>query len=817
MLSRKNQSLTGRRPLVAAIFVVSAGASGVALASGWAPFTRDDSATVVQGGEVSVLDSGATSVLANDFDFERDVMTAVLTREPKEGEVELNDNGTFRYVHDGDKKKDDEFRYRAFDGTGFSRETRVRIEVEEAPNNPPFVTGTPPDQEVVAGTFFQIDMSRYFGDLDPDDELEYSANGLPRDFDIDEDSGILSGTARDRDARDTPYTVRVTVEDEAGAEASVEFALRVLPDNRADLEVSAMVMANPVSVGEAHTWQVDVRNLGPANADDAELVMQWNTSGPGLDLSAPQNCALSGDRTDDPEIRCDLTGLDAGSTLGFSIQGTQADDGDNAMIAVALSDDPVLGNNAIVVGAQVVAARSEGPAQMLSIGASDVDTADFNGDGEPDLVVTAGETTVFLNDGNRSFRTPGNSLGNNSGGNAVVALDWNGDNNIDIAVAGQSNRVARIYLGDGNGAFGDTLDITNGNPGTVTDAVGGDYAQDGFADLAITGTNDTLLYRSTGSNNPSVTDVAAGAGIAISAGDFDNDSFQDLVIVESGNRRIRVLRNSGNGRTFSATSLNRGSVASVTANDLNGDGNADLLLAVDGDDFEAPQSLVLIQRSDGTFPSGTAVGASPLAKMLAGDVDGDGRQDIVAVNSGGVHQLYLGQSGGGFALNAEQIVSEGMQRGVLIDFNTDQSLDLILAGQASGSVELHANNGIGRLGLGDRNAPVVSLVGESTVELPAGAAYVENGATATDDIDGDLTGSILTSGNVNTDVVGTYSVTYAASDRAGNKGTATRTVKVGVNQGTGGSGGGLISPWFLLLEALLVAWLVVRRRSQRQT
>ena len=121
--------------------------------------------------------------------------------------------------------------------------------------------------------------------------------------------------------------------------------------------------------------------------------------------------------------------------------------------------------------------------------------------------------------------------------------------------------------------------------------------------------------------------------------------------------------------------------------------------------------------------------------------------------------------------------------------------------------------GAGTLGI----AMVVSLVGESTIELPAGAEYVENGATATDDIDGDLTGSILTSGNVNTDVVGTYSVTYAASDRAGNKGTATRTVKVGVNQGTGGSGGGLISPWFLLLEALLVAWLVVRRRSQRQT
>ena len=686
MLSRKKSSAIGRRLLVGVTFAVLAGTSGIVAASGWAPFTRDDSATVVRGGQVSVLDNGVTSVLANDFDFERDPMTALLTKEPKHGVVELNDNGTFVYVHDGDKKNDDEFKYRAYDGTGYSRETRVRIEVEEAPNNPPFVTGTPPDQEVVAGMFFRLNMSPYFGDLDPDDELAFSVSGLPGGFDIDEVSGILEGTPADRDARDTPYNVRVTVEDNGGLTASTNFRLTVLPDNRADLEVSASIAVNPVTLGAPHSWQVEVRNLGPANVDEGEVVIQWNTSGSNLDLTPPQNCSLSRNGTVDPSIRCDLSGLDAGSTYSVSVEGTQASDGDNSMIAVALSDDPILGNNAIVLGAQVVAAYSEGPAQLLSVGAADVDTADFDGDGNPDLVVTAGETVVFMNTGNRSLSSSGNSLGNNSGGNAVVALDWNGDSNIDIAVAGQSNRVARIYLGDGAGGFGDTRDITAGNPGTVTDAIGGDFAQDGFADLAITGTNDTLLYRSTGSSSPSMTDIPAGAGIAISSGDFNNDSFQDLVVVESGNRRVRVLRNSGNGRTFSATSLTRGSVASVTADDLNGDGNADLLLAVDGDNLEAPQSLILIQRSDGTFPGGTTIGASPLAKMLAGDVDGDGNQDIVAVNSGGVHQLYMGQPGGSFVLNAEQIVSDGMRRGVLIDVNTDQSLDLILAGQASGAV-----------------------------------------------------------------------------------------------------------------------------------
>ena len=144
-----------------------------------------------------------------------------------------------------------------------------------------------------------------------------------------------------------------------------------------------------------------------------------------------------------------------------------------------------------------------------------------------------------------------------------------------------------------------------------------------------------------------------------------------------------------------------------------------------------------------------------------------------------------------------------MRDGVLIDFNKDQSLDLIVAGRKAGVVEIHANNGKGRLGRGDRIAPVVKLNGESTVVLAAGQDYLEQGATAIDDIDGDLTDSITISGAVNSTIVGTYSISYSAADRAGNRGTVTRTIQVGVNQGTGGSGGGAFGPVFLLLLTLV--------------
>ncbi len=127
--------------------------------------------------------------------------------------------------------------------------------------------------------------------------------------------------------------------------------------------------------------------------------------------------------------------------------------------------------------------------------------------------------------------------------------------------------------------------------------------------------------------------------------------------------------------------------------------------------------------------------------------------DIVAINGAGVHQLYLGSQAGSFSLAPEQIVSAGMQRGVLTDFNNDESLDLILVGSSAGVLEIHANNGIGRLGLGDRNRPEIELLGEASVNIPAGQQYVDPGATAVDDIDGDISDKIVVSGSVNSTVV----------------------------------------------------------------
>lgn len=78
----------------------------------------------------------------------------------------------------------------------------------------------------------------------------------------------------------------------------------------------------------------------------------------------------------------------------------------------------------------------------------------------------------------------------------------------------------------------------------------------------------------------------------------------------------------------------------------------------------------------------------------------------------------------------------------------------------------------------DTEAPVITLNGDNPMELEVGEVYEEPGATAEDNVDGDLTDEIEISGEVNTEEPGEYTVTYTVSDAAGNEATETRTVHV---------------------------------------
>lgn len=79
----------------------------------------------------------------------------------------------------------------------------------------------------------------------------------------------------------------------------------------------------------------------------------------------------------------------------------------------------------------------------------------------------------------------------------------------------------------------------------------------------------------------------------------------------------------------------------------------------------------------------------------------------------------------------------------------------------------------------DTTAPVITRTGNATVTVPVKTAYTDAGATASDNVDGNITARISVTGAVNTNVVGTYTLAYNVTDAAGNAATTVyRTVQV---------------------------------------
>ena len=80
--------------------------------------------------------------------------------------------------------------------------------------------------------------------------------------------------------------------------------------------------------------------------------------------------------------------------------------------------------------------------------------------------------------------------------------------------------------------------------------------------------------------------------------------------------------------------------------------------------------------------------------------------------------------------------------------------------------------------INDIKAPIITLLGNSTISITQYTTYIDAGATAIDNVDGDLTSSIVVTGNPNMNVIATYTITYNVSDVAGNTASASRQVAV---------------------------------------
>jgi hypothetical protein len=138
---------------------------------------------------------------------------------------------------------------------------------------------------------------------------------------------------------------------------------------------------------------------------------------------------------------------------------------------------------------------------------------------------------------------------------------------------------------------------------------------------------------------------------------------------------------------------------SVGLAELNGDGKVDVIVATE-DESEEPKGVsVLLNKGAGTFRHGPDTVLAPMTFGAAGDINGDGKADIVAVDAKRTAiAVFLNRGGGGFDAAPERYATgRGVSAVAVADVNRDGKADVATANSASSSVSVLLNTGSGGL------------------------------------------------------------------------------------------------------------------------
>jgi len=334
--------------------------------------------------------------------------------------------------------------------------------------------------------------------------------------------------------------------------------------------------------------------------------------------------------------------------------------------------------------------------------------ADLNGDGFPEIITANQDNdsaSVYLNDGHGGFGAPaGGYLGYFNGGptqdiyyapySNFLLQDVNGDGIKDLVlleydplgptpVPGVTQLT--VLLGDGTGKFGppirSSLFPTATDP-QVSDFALADFQNRGLPDLLLLGYEtypnppNLPAFIAYGKNNgdgtfqtPVLTPIANARPVNFVVGDFNNDGKLDFLGVSYGtgpnvNPTFEPFLGNGDGTFREGTTISfNGSgypaLNGMLAVDVNGDGKLDLLISGNAliSPSDANAMYEMLGNGDGTFQAPKLLFSNPGATsyFATTDLNQDGIPDLVEVafdSSSGqaTYRTYLGQSGGAFQL-----------------------------------------------------------------------------------------------------------------------------------------------------------------------
>ena len=339
---------------------------------------------------------------------------------------------------------------------------------------------------------------------------------------------------------------------------------------------------------------------------------------------------------------------------------------------------------------------------------------DFNGDAAPDIAVANqndNSITILLNDSKGNFAQPRTSpilLGKNEAGPAAIASAVLRTSSTavptpaaDLIVANAGSNTISVLLGNGDGTFTEAT----GSPFAVgkqpSAVVVADFNGDGNLDFAVANKGDNSISVFQGDGNGGFTpfskspfllpNIVAGTEtgpVAMVTANFRNQSKPDLAVVNENSNTVSILLSSGDNNfdgTFSEATNTPISVGktpvAIASGDLNGDGVPDLAVVNQADNSVS----ILLSNGDGSFSAalGSPLPTAPTpAGVVVADFTSGVNNDLVVTNRGqGTIGIYVGLGLGTFAQRFELNTPDGPGAIVTADFNGDNLPDVAFTAQ----------------------------------------------------------------------------------------------------------------------------------------
>lgn len=336
-----------------------------------------------------------------------------------------------------------------------------------------------------------------------------------------------------------------------------------------------------------------------------------------------------------------------------------------------------------------------------------VTAADLDGDGDADLATAntfsdngygdeTGDISVLRNEGDGTLAEAVNYPVMDAPA-SVAAADLDGDGDTDLASANNFTSNVTVLINEGDGTFAGGANYPVGDrPASIIAAdLDGDGDTDlatgnGIADNPNSNNVSVLLSKGDGTFAEAVNYPVGENTFSVTAADLDGDGDGDLVAANANSNNISVLINKGDGEFAESVEYSSGEGTSyATAADLDGDGDTDLASANSGSN----DVRVFMNKGDGTFAE--AVSYSTKAGTLAvtaADLDGDNDPDLAAANFNADNvSILLNKGDGTFADDVTYPVGSYPDSITSSDLDSDGDIDLATANNGSNDVSVLIN------------------------------------------------------------------------------------------------------------------------------